>query len=81
MATYNFGDTVTLTDSCACKVLRKLYYFFYLVIGKSKPRFDFAHLAEAVSREVDEMNSKDGSESKDAQIISHSPAYFQDRLQ
>lgn len=46
-----------------------------------KPRFDFAHLAEAVSREMDEMRGSEvTSQSKDAEIISHSPAYSHENL-
>lgn len=46
-----------------------------------KPRFDFAHLAEAVSREIDEMRDSElTNQTKDAQIISHSPAYSHESL-
>lgn len=42
-----------------------------------KPRFDFAHLAEAVSRDLEE---DDEHRSRDAQIVSHVTSFIQERI-
>lgn len=44
---------------------------------EKKPRFDFAHLAEAVSQDLD---TSDENRSHDAQVISHALAYIQESI-
>ncbi|XP_053383133.1 protein odd-skipped-related 2-like [Mercenaria mercenaria] len=44
---------------------------------EKKPRFDFAHLAEAVSRDLEEA---DENKSHDAQIVSHVASFIQERI-
>jgi hypothetical protein len=52
-------------------------YFGYLLSEGKKPRFDFAHLAEAVSRDLEE---DDEHRSRDAQIVSHVTSFIQERI-
>lgn len=49
---------------------------YKLVIGSPKPRFDFAHLAESVSRDLE---ATEESRSKEAQITSHAYTLYQER--
>ena len=68
-SSYSDGDTSISSFGPTISTKRQLG-------PEKKPRFDFAHLAESVSRDLQETDESETG-SRDAQIISHAFTYIE----